>query len=146
MGPSCRRLRCGLRAVFCLSAVWMLSDHLSRAYNNSRTESGRKFKSVYSFHMTVLVSTVCAILILMSVGRIFILFHPQIFRRPWADFCETLPHDAVCSEIDYVLWPAGIYICPLKFACWKTPMFADLRTQMDTISPTVPHCEGNREI
>ena len=28
---------------------------------------------------------------------------PPIVRRPWADFRETLPHDAVCSEIVYLL-------------------------------------------
>jgi len=28
----------------------------------------------------------------------YLFFRPQIFRRPW-----SAPHDAVCSEIDYVL-------------------------------------------
>jgi len=31
------------------------------------------------------------------------LFRPPNFRRPWADFRETLPHDAVCAEIVYLL-------------------------------------------
>jgi len=26
-------------------------------------------------------------------------FRPFIFQRPWADFRETLPHYAVCTEI-----------------------------------------------
>ena len=30
-------------------------------------------------------------------------FRPPNFRRPWADFRETLPHDAVCAEIVYLL-------------------------------------------
>jgi len=30
-------------------------------------------------------------------------FPPQIFRHPWADFWETLPHDAVCPEIFYLI-------------------------------------------
>jgi len=30
-------------------------------------------------------------------------FRPPNFRRPWADFHETLPHDAVCAEIVYLL-------------------------------------------
>ena len=30
-------------------------------------------------------------------------FRPPIFRRPWADFRKTLPHDAVCAEIVYLL-------------------------------------------
>jgi len=30
-------------------------------------------------------------------------FRPPIFRRPWSDFHEHLPHNAVCFEIDYVL-------------------------------------------
>jgi len=32
-----------------------------------------------------------------------IFFRPPNFRRPWADFQETLPHDAVCAEIVYLL-------------------------------------------
>jgi len=32
-----------------------------------------------------------------------VFFRPPIFRRPWADFRETLPHDAVCAEIVYLL-------------------------------------------
>ena len=30
-------------------------------------------------------------------------FRPPIFRHPWADFRETLPHHAVCPEIVYLL-------------------------------------------
>ena len=30
-------------------------------------------------------------------------FRPPSFRRPWADFQKTLPHDAVCPEIVYLL-------------------------------------------
>jgi len=30
-------------------------------------------------------------------------FRPPNFRRPWADFRDTLPHDAVCAEIVYLL-------------------------------------------
>ena len=30
-------------------------------------------------------------------------FRPPNFCRPWADFHETLPHDAVCAEIVYLL-------------------------------------------
>ena len=30
-------------------------------------------------------------------------FRPPNFRRPWADFHETLPHDSVCAEIVYLL-------------------------------------------
>ena len=33
----------------------------------------------------------------------FIFFRPPNFRHPWADFRETLPHDAVCAEIVYLL-------------------------------------------
>jgi len=34
---------------------------------------------------------------------LFCFFGPPIFRRSWADFRETLPHDAVCPEIVYLL-------------------------------------------
>jgi len=39
---------------------------------------------------------------LLYFGRV-IFFRPPNFRRPWADFRETLPHDAVCAEIVYLL-------------------------------------------
>ena len=40
----------------------------------------------------------------------YLFLRPQIFRRPWADFRQALPHDAVCCEIDYVLW--GCFYAP----------------------------------
>jgi len=46
---------------------------------------------------------------LLYFGRViylfflFFFFRPPNFRRPWADFRETLPHDAVCAEIVYLL-------------------------------------------
>ena len=43
---------------------------------------------------------------LLYFGRVsffYFFFRPPNFRSPWADFRETLPHDAVCAEIVYVL-------------------------------------------
>ena len=44
---------------------------------------------------------------LLYFGRViyfFLFFFPSTkFRHPWADFRETLPHDAVCAEIVYLL-------------------------------------------
>ena len=43
---------------------------------------------------------------LLYFGRVIIFyyfFRPPNFRRPWADFRETLPRDAVCPEIVYLL-------------------------------------------
>jgi len=46
---------------------------------------------------------------LLYFGRViffiffYFFFRPPNFRRPWADFRETLPHDAVCAEIVYLL-------------------------------------------
>ena len=40
-----------------------------------------------------------------------VFFRPPIFRRPWADFRETLPHDAVCSEILHPLYRCS-YVPP----------------------------------
>jgi len=37
----------------------------------------------------------CYILVVLFI----IFFRPPNFRRPWADFRETLPHDAVYAEI-----------------------------------------------
>ena len=40
---------------------------------------------------------------LLCFGRVIFSFcRPPIFRRPWADFRETLAHDAVCPEIVYL--------------------------------------------
>ena len=46
------------------------------------------------------------------VALFFLFSRPLIFRHHWADFHETLPHDAVWPEIIYLLW--GICACPLK--------------------------------
>ena len=41
---------------------------------------------------------------LLCFGRdIFLSFRPPIFRRPWVDFRETLPHKAAYPEIVYLL-------------------------------------------
>jgi len=44
---------------------------------------------------------------LLYFGRViyffYFFFRPPNFRHPWADFRETLPHDAVCAEIVYLL-------------------------------------------
>jgi len=44
----------------------------------------------------------CYILVVLFI-YFLVFFRPPIFRRPWADFRETLPHDAVCAEIVYLL-------------------------------------------
>jgi len=47
--------------------------------------------------------------------RVFIFFRPQIFQRPWTDFRESLPHDAVCSGSDYILQSYRVSLmCLLK--------------------------------
>ena len=59
---------------------------------------------------SILIITLVALLITVARDRdsnsedcsiLVVLFFPStvIFRHPWADFRETLPHDAVCSEI-----------------------------------------------
>ena len=42
---------------------------------------------------------------------VFVFFPPQIFRHSWADFHETLPHDAVCPEIFYLVYGCS-YVPP----------------------------------
>ena len=44
----------------------------------------------------------CYILVVLFIFFYFF-FRPPNFRHPWADFRETLPHDAVCAEIVYLL-------------------------------------------
>ena len=41
--------------------------------------------------------------VIFLIFFLFYFFRPPNFRRPWADFHETLPHDAVCAEIVYLL-------------------------------------------
>jgi len=43
-----------------------------------------------------------------TTNSIISFFPTQIFRRPWADFRETLSHSAVCPAFYLV------YACPLK--------------------------------
>jgi len=45
----------------------------------------------------------CYILVVLFFIFFNIFFRPPNFRHPWAYFRETLPHDAVCAEIVYLL-------------------------------------------
>jgi len=45
----------------------------------------------------------CYILVVLFFFYFYFFFRPPNFRHPWADFRETLPHDAVCAEIVYLL-------------------------------------------
>jgi len=76
----------------------------------------------HPFIASVIANTV------MFCRVIFSFFPSPIFRRPWANFHETLPHVAVFPEI--VSFPIGcLYVPPKKFEERKTPIFADLWTQ-----------------
>jgi len=48
--------------------------------------------------ITSAIAEDCYILVVL-----FIFFRPPNFRRSWADFRQTVPHDAVCAEIVYLL-------------------------------------------
>jgi len=60
---------------------------------------------------------------------LYLLFRKQIFRCPSIDFRETLPHDAVCSEM-------GVFLCA-SYKIWgrKTLICG---SKVDTLNPTVP--------
>jgi len=78
----------------------------------------------------------CYILVVL-----FCFFPPQIFRHPWADFCETLPHHAMCSEIFYLLY--GVHMCPLKNLRGEKPQFWRLSGPKSTLwapRPAIPYC------
>jgi len=60
-------------------------------------------------------------------------FRPPIFRRPWADFRETLPHHAVCAEIVYLLYGCS-YVLPNKFE-GRNALLGDFRTQNRDFEP-----------
>jgi len=64
---------------------------------------------------------------------LFFYFRPPIFRCPWADFRETLPHNAVCPEIVHLLY--GCLCVPPKNWQVKTPNFADFQTQNRHLEP-----------
>ena len=49
--------------------------------------------------IAIAIARDCYILVVLFIY----FFRPPNFRRPWADFRETLPHDAVCAEIVYLL-------------------------------------------
>ena len=66
----------------------------------------------------------------------FIFFPPPIYRHPWADFCETLPHDVVCSEILYLPYGCS-YVPPKKFEGRKTQFLAIFGPKIDTLSPAI---------
>jgi len=58
--------------------------------------------SVITEHAASVVTVARDSVRLLCFGRVIyfiFFFRPPIFRRLWADFSETLPHDAVCPEI-----------------------------------------------
>jgi len=62
-------------------------------------------KKVSPFHYSCLhVSLATANAIIFYLCYFCFFFGPQIFWHPWNRFCETLPHDMVCCETNYVLW------------------------------------------
>ena len=83
----------------------------------------------------------------LYVGRVisFFLSQTQILGRPWADFHETLSHDAVFPEIFYLLHGFS-YVPPKKFEGRKTPIFANLLTQNRHFEPSHSLMRGNRKI
>jgi len=76
---------------------------------------------------------------------VFYLFYfpPQIFRRPWADFRETLPHDAV-HVLKYFYLLYGCSYVPPKIEGQKAN-FADLRTQNRHFEPRHSLMRGKSE-
>jgi len=61
----------------------------------------------------------------------FIFFPPQISRRLWADFCETLPHYTMCPKIFYLLF--GRSYMPPKNLRSEKPQFSPIyRPKIDT--------------
>jgi len=66
-----------------------------------------------------------------------IFFRLPNFRRPCADFRETLPHEAVCAEIVYLLYGCS-YVPPNKFEGRKTPFLPIFGPKIDTWSPAIP--------
>ena len=53
-------------------------------------------------------------------------------RHPGSIFCESVPHDVVCSKIDC---PVGVHMCPLKNLRGKKTIFANLWTQSGHFEP-----------
>ena len=76
---------------------------------------------------------------MLYFGRVLSFFPTQIFRRPWADFCETLPHDAVCSEIFYLLY--GCSYVPPKNLRGENPQFSPIcGPKIDNLSLAISQC------
>jgi len=73
-----------------------------------------------------------------------IFFQKTDFFTSLDHFCETLPHDVVCSEIDYVLsyehptgLLSGVHTCPLKILGTKNPNFLQFADPKLTLSLTI---------
>jgi len=65
--------------------------------------------------------------LLVVLFFIFFYFLPQIFRRPWADFCETATGHTMSWNI-FISY-RGVHTSPLKDLRGKNPIFADLWIQ-----------------
>ena len=74
---------------------------------------------------------------------IFIFFPPEIFRRSWADFRETLPYDAVWPELLYLLYGCS-YVRPKTWGAKKT-FFANFRAQNRHFEPRHSLMRGKSE-
>jgi len=74
--------------------------YLSLSLTYTRTQHSAMMVAASSQHVyrrpriAIAISAECHILVVLFSS----FFRPPIFRRPWADFRETLPHDAVCPE------------------------------------------------
>ena len=72
------------------------------------------------------------------------LFRPPNFPRPWADFRETLSHDAVCAEIVYLLYGYS-YVPPNKFKGQKNTFwrFSDPKSHFEPRHSIIRGKSGN---
>jgi len=72
---------------------------------------------------------------LLYFGRVLSFFPTIDFSTSQADFRETLPHDAMCSEIFYLLY--GCSYVPLKIWGQKTQFLPICGPKIDTLSPAI---------
>jgi len=145
--PFCKVVcQCGIRQwpKWCIGSAVTLT-HLA-------DQKGTDVQVLYDEHVCMSVRSVALTILqspayrssdsgrLLYFGNVLSFSPPQIFRRPWADFRETLPHDAVCSEIFYLLY--GYSYVPPKNLSGENPHFSPIcRSKVDIFSHTTPYCK-----
>jgi len=98
--PDGATIRLGIDTLIANILVIIITVARDRDSDSERLLYFGRVSFLQSPAIAIAIARDCYILV---VFLFLFFFRPPNFRRPWADFRETLPHDAVCAEIIYVL-------------------------------------------